>query len=222
MKTSWAALLVSASIHTFAGYAFWAAGGISNPVPSKEPIPIQISYLPAEAQVQPKPVEVRKPKTEAPKAKKINIPAEVKAVKVPAKPKAVAAPVVVAPSSAIKASADSPPAAPRTASDFMGDPQKGKIFMSYFGQLKEKIQLNLRRRYRGGGDIGVVTLFFVLNPDGSLVKANVVANRSDAGPELRNVALDSLKRAAPFGPFPKDLGNGAVAFSLKVFFDELD
>lgn len=225
MKTSWAAALAfSASIHGLIGYSFWATGGITNPVPSKDPIPIQISYVPAEAP-PPKPIEYPKPRP-ASKKKKVEIPAELPAVKsqpkLPAEAKAAARQLSSKTPAPAPAASPAPEAAPKTASDFMGDPEKGKVFLGYFGQLKEKIQLNLRRRYNGGGEMGVVTLFFVLNPDGTLVRSSVAAQRSDAGPDLQRVALDSLKRSAPFGAFPKELGKGAVAFSLKVFFDDED
>ena len=50
----------------------------------------------------------------------------------------------------------------------------------------------------------------------------VIKKESSANNRLQAVALDSLERSAPFGEFPADLGRGAVAFNLKVYFDELD
>ena len=115
------------------------------------------------------------------------------------------------------------PAKPRTAADFMTDPQKGKIFFSYFGKIKEKIHTNLRRKYRPEDtSLGVVSLFFILNPDGSLEKVEVLGKESDASLELQRVALEALKGSSPFESFPVDLGRGPLAFNLKVYFDELD
>lgn len=201
------ALLFSLSIHGVLGYSALSRGP-EEPSVSSEPIEIsQVIY--------------EKPRIE----KKESAPAFAPLKRRPAAKAVRSQPVKQAPKPSTGIPAKPPifkPPAPKTAMDFMTDPQKGKVFENYFGKLKEKIHISLRRTYRDAGDMpGVVTLYFVLNPEGNLVRAGILEKDSDAGASLQQTALDSLKRSAPFGDFPPDLGNGPVAFSLKVYFDEL-
>ncbi len=219
MRTTTAAILFSFSAHAFLGYSL-LPGMLGDSAPTSEPIPIALVRYE-------KPLSVEKvvsvpalPVKQTPVGKKIEArpePSKVIAAKL------AALPVPIAAKKETSASGAAPLAdRPKTAMDFMTDPQKGKVFFSYFGKLKEKIHLNLRRKYQQADDaLGVVTILFVLNPDGSLVKANVITKESDAAEPLQRMALDSLKRSAPFGGFPRELGNVPVAFSLKVYFDEL-
>ncbi len=214
MKTTWAALIFSLSLHAFCGFAFWE-GGLE--AIHATPEPIEISLVTERPVIPERKPELPKLKHELPKLKVQAAPPKTKIKTV-----SLTDAKKEAPKNPAAAAASSAPVRPKTAVDFMGDPQKGKVFFDYFGKLKEKIQLNLRRKYRAADDLGVVTLFFVLNPDGSLVKAGVLEKGTDAGESLQKIALEALRRSAPFGNFPKDLGNGAVAFNLKVYFDELD
>jgi len=225
MKT--AALISSLSIHAFFGI-FLFTQTVSRPVSGGEPI--QISYVHYE-----KPLILEKtqpqPKTPVMQLVPLKIPAKPHPAKPVSEKKTESrVPVFSKKKEFASENFERPqPAAPavqerpKTALDFMTDPQKGKIFYDYFGRLKEKIDLNLRRKYHGADDaLGVVSLYFVLNPDGSLVKAGVLSKESDADISLQKIALESLRRSAPFGGFPHDLGNGPLAFNLKIYFDELE
>ena len=223
MKTTWAALIFSLSLHAFCGIAFWE--GSFQDTPAK-PEPIMVSLVTQRAPAREKAPELPKQKYELPKPKPPPAAPKRNKIKTVSLAEAQKAEIKNPPPRKPAVDAPSAPAAenarPKSALDFMGDPQKGKVFIDYFGKLKEKIQLNLRRKYHGAQDsLGIVTLFFVLNPDGSLVKAGIIQKDTDAGEALQKIALEALKRSAPFGSFPKDLGNGAVAFNLKVYFDEL-
>ena len=211
MRASTAAILFSLSIHAALGYKV-LPGMLQEEVPPQEPI--QISVVSYE-----KP-PVREPVVSIPKhaAKLVAKPAPALPVKIPK--------TISLPAAKILPKSEARPVAqqqPKSAVDFMTDPQKGKIFFNYFGKLKERIHTHVRRKYsHTDSSLGVVTLYFVLNPDGFLARSGVLEKESDAGADLQRIALESLKRSAPFEVFPKDLGNGPVAFNLKIYFNDLE
>ncbi len=107
----------------------------------------------------------------------------------------------------------------RNSTDFLMDPKNGKIFINYFTTIKEKITRTIQKRYAiEGGGKGSVELIFVLNPDGHLENAWVSKEQTDADETAKIFALDCLKTAAPFGPFPKELGIEKISFNVSVFF----
>ncbi len=111
---------------------------------------------------------------------------------------------------------------PKTADEFMTDPKQGKVFVSYFGLVKEKIHRTLRKKYgHKEGGRGNVSVWFVLNADGSLRDARVIEKETEAQKNLRSFAVDCLRASAPFGKFPSELNAPEIAFTLTVFFDEI-
>lgn len=113
--------------------------------------------------------------------------------------------------------------APKTSHDFMSNPQQGKVFISYFAEVKEKIHRVFRKRYerKEGSSEGVVCLSFVLNADGSLGSYGVVSDQTRASDTLKNFSVNCLKSAAPFGNFPKELNAPQIAFTVTIYFDEI-
>ena len=101
------------------------------------------------------------------------------------------------------------------------DPKKGKVFAGYFGQIKERIGKTIRRRYSeelaGRGDVSLV---FVLRADGSL--EDVAVRKQERQPEIiaEDFAVQCVRNAAPFRPFPKELGLIKIYFSVTLLFDE--
>ena len=96
---------------------------------------------------------------------------------------------------------------PATGADLLADPQTGKVFIGYFNVLKRKIDQTVRRDYERAEMVGKgsVTLFFVLNSDGSLAAASALDGQSDAGLLAKDFAVQCLKKASPFDSFPKEL-----------------
>jgi len=111
-------------------------------------------------------------------------------------------------------------APPKTSAEIMADPEKGKIFVGYFSDVKKKIQQTLLDRYahRYSGR-GSVTLAFVLNARGSVEKVIVASKDARADEMLQDLAVQCLRESAPFGPFPQDLGSQKIAFNVTIFFD---
>ena len=111
-------------------------------------------------------------------------------------------------------------AKPKTSAEIMADPQKGKVFVGYFSDVKKKIQGTLIERYahRYSGR-GSVTLAFVLNSHGRIEKVIVASKDEQADEMLQDLAVQCLRDSAPFGDFPQDLGSQRIAFNVTIFFD---
>ncbi len=111
---------------------------------------------------------------------------------------------------------------PKTGSELLADPAKGKIFVGYFGRVKERIYRKLLDKYRHeAGDRGSVSLAFILSPDGLVQRVSVIQKESSADPALRSLAVECLKEAAPFGAFPEEIASQPISFTLTVYFDQI-
>jgi outer membrane biosynthesis protein TonB len=109
---------------------------------------------------------------------------------------------------------------PKSSAEMMADPQKGRIFISYFSEVKKKIQKTLvdrfSRRYSGKGS---VTLGFVLSSQGFVEKVAVLPKGTEGDEGLQDLAIQCLRESAPFGVFPPGLGSDRIAFNVTIFFD---
>ena len=111
-------------------------------------------------------------------------------------------------------------APPKTGVEMLADPKKGKIYLSYFGQMKKKIQKTLLERFaRRTSGKGNVTLLFVVNSEGFLEKVSISPKDAREDEMLRDMAVQCLQEAAPFGAFPPDLGSDRLAFTVTFLFD---
>lgn len=110
---------------------------------------------------------------------------------------------------------------PQTSAEILTDPVRGKIFVGYFGNVKHAIQDLLVKKYakRAIGH-GSVYLFFVLNDSGALEKISVVDKESTADEYLRELAVQCVRDAAPFGNFPQSLGTDRISFNVTIYFEE--
>lgn len=109
---------------------------------------------------------------------------------------------------------------PRTGAEIMADPQKGKVFIGYFSEVKKKIQKTLvdrfSSRYSGKGS---VALAFVLSSQGFVEKVSVLPKGTEGDTGLHELAVQCLNESAPFGAFPPGLGPDRIAFNVTIFFD---
>ena len=110
---------------------------------------------------------------------------------------------------------------PRTSAEILADPAKGKIFIGYFAEVKKKIQKTLLERYahRYSGR-GSVTLAFVLNAHGQVENVIVASKDEQADEMLQDLAVQCLRKSAPFGNFPQNLESQKITFNITIFFDE--
>ena len=85
-----------------------------------------------------------------------------------------------------------------------GDP----VLLSYFGAIRRQIQQTANDPRWGAVDVrgGLVYISFLLRPDGSIGEIRIVGDRSIPSRSLREIALEIVKAAAPFPPFPPSMG----------------
>lgn len=93
-----------------------------------------------------------------------------------------------------------------------------KDYVNYYQLIREKIRQRLKARYRSYYNEGDVSLVFVLRSDGALVSAAADPERSVRDRALIDTAVQSLREAAPFAPFPKALTLPQMSFTLTVSF----
>ena len=109
----------------------------------------------------------------------------------------------------------------RNSSDLLTDPQKGKVFSSYYAKLKEEIQRTVRKRYsRASVGEGSVSLVFVLRADGSLENILVREAETHAVSGAKDFAVECVRDSSPFKPFPKELDLLKISFSVMMSFDQ--
>lgn len=106
--------------------------------------------------------------------------------------------------------------------NLLADPEKGKVFASYFAKIKEKIQNRVQRKYsyENIGE-GSVMLLFVLDSDGSLDNVSVLEKHSTGSGAVKDFAMQCVRDAAPFDRFPSELGLNKISFNLTVLFQEV-
>lgn len=218
-KTFFSALLFSLSIHAAIGLSAWAPSFFKAQSGGASPAPSEYAQY-----------QIAAPEPSASKA-------EVSPEKKP--PQEMSAPAQKATASAktagephklpmffTKAGSGNPVpvpkiAPPKEASDFLMDPQKSRIFIDYFGRVKQRINQEVKSRYPSEeGAQGVVSLVFILNANGELKKVVVVEKETSARSELKALAVEALRRSAPFAVFPKNLNAPEIAFNLKIYFDK--
>ncbi|MBM3243784.1 MAG: hypothetical protein FJZ12_03000 [Candidatus Omnitrophica bacterium] len=91
-------------------------------------------------------------------------------------------------------------------------------YISYYQIVREKIR---RAAYRGysRNDTGEVYATFIISNDGLLKNAQIIDEKSSAGTYLRGIAFSSIKAAAPFPNFPKDLDYEELSFNVVISFE---
>jgi TonB family protein len=91
-------------------------------------------------------------------------------------------------------------------------------YINYYQLIREKIRAGLKARYNDFYRQGDVSLVFVLKADGSLTGIEVERANSTPDRSLHDIAVASVKEAAPFAPFPKALSLPSMSFNLVVSF----
>ena len=98
-----------------------------------------------------------------------------------------------------------------------GDP----ILYTYFRALREQIQhtANAQAWVPAEADAsGVVYVGFVIGRTGAIQSAAILSERSADSPTLQGAALDIVKAAAPFLPFPPSFQEAAKAVVVPIEF----
>ena len=211
------ALVFSVLLHGFAGYSIASFG---MPAAPKNEQPIEISYVRYTPEPAPRPMPALDQAIPVPSR-----PAAPRAVRQASRPRGeMTDPTAPRRQYAVE---EAPVPAPRPvpyvreSRDILKDPKRGRIFTSYFGAVKERINREVRRKYtREEFGTGSVTLIFILDKYGILENAWVSDRQSGAGPAAKAFAVRALRAASPFPSFPQDLDLPRIAFTVTVLFEE--
>lgn len=103
------------------------------------------------------------------------------------------------------------------------DDARKATYISYYKAVREKIRQFADRNYPKNRVLGEgeVFLSFVVASSGELLRVRVVNERSSDNSLLRNIAINSIRDACPFPPFPKGMNQYQITFNVVISF-ELD
>lgn len=91
-------------------------------------------------------------------------------------------------------------------------------YLSYYQIVREKIKRAAYEELYTGSEAGEVYASFVVARDGRLIEARLANDKSSGSEYLRKIALASIKDAAPFPYFPKDLDYMQLPFDVIIIF----
>jgi len=91
-------------------------------------------------------------------------------------------------------------------------------YISYYQIVREKIRRSAYQNYTRT-DTGEVYLTFVISSEGYVKGVRLVEEKSSGASYLREIALQSVKDAAPFPDFPKELDYPSLTFNVVISFE---
>ncbi|MFH1440714.1 MAG: energy transducer TonB [Candidatus Omnitrophota bacterium] len=92
-------------------------------------------------------------------------------------------------------------------------------YLSYSQISREKIRRILYENYSGSSEQGVVFVSFTISNSGKLMGVRILDDKSSKNLCLREIAIESIKEASPFPPFPKELDYSQVPFTVEIAFE---
>lgn len=95
---------------------------------------------------------------------------------------------------------------------------KDKNYISYYKLINELLRQSVI--YPQNFSEGEVAVSFVLTSDGTLKSVKVLQDTSPYNVCLRETAVQIVKNASPFPPFPKELQQMQLTFSIVICFRE--
>jgi|GEM_PF-3219381 len=90
-------------------------------------------------------------------------------------------------------------------------------YMDYYKHIREKIRQSAMQKYDQGEE-GDVTVVFILTQKGQVAGASVARAVAPVSELLRSIAVESVRKASPFPPFPPTLRYQNLEFSLEIHF----
>jgi TonB family protein len=91
-------------------------------------------------------------------------------------------------------------------------------YVNYSVAIRGKIQEWAYKNYTGT-DSGVVVVSFLVTREGLLKSVKISEKESTSNAGLRDIAVKSIKDAAPFATFPQDLDYPELSFNLMISFE---
>ncbi len=95
---------------------------------------------------------------------------------------------------------------------------KDKTYISYYKIINEKLRQAIV--YPQSFSEGEIAVIFVVSRNGNLENVEIVQDISTNNMFLRQTALEIVKNAAPFPPFPEDLNQAQLTFNIIFCFRE--
>ncbi|MBN1586330.1 MAG: hypothetical protein JW937_02755, partial [Candidatus Omnitrophica bacterium] len=96
---------------------------------------------------------------------------------------------------------------------------KEPSFQRYYADIQDRIQAEASRRSPGNLPVGEVGVVFVISKTGQLAELSLVPEESVSNRLLLDHALASVREAAPFQAFPKDIENELISFHVIFAFE---
>lgn len=97
--------------------------------------------------------------------------------------------------------------------------EKEKVYLEYYKVVREEIRRFVTESSPRFIACGEICLYFVLSSDGKLEEINVIEERSTQNQQLKKIAARSVQGAAPFSPFPENLGEKQLSFNVVISFE---
>jgi hypothetical protein len=91
-------------------------------------------------------------------------------------------------------------------------------YLSYYESLRQAIKNTALESYKWYNGDGEVYLSFIIQKDGILKELTIDKQNSTRDIYLLQVARNSISGAAPFEPFPPELGQDSISFSVVISF----
>lgn len=91
-------------------------------------------------------------------------------------------------------------------------------YISYYQLVRERIRRSAYQNY-SRTETGEIFLSFVIAQDGSLRDVRLIEEKSTPSYYLRDIAARSIRAAAPFPPFPKELDYPQLSFNVIISFE---
>lgn len=92
------------------------------------------------------------------------------------------------------------------------------LYKNYYEMIRDNIKKEAYRNYTKYEE-GEVYLSFVISQEGELLDINLFKEKSKASEFLQNIALRSVKNAAPYPKFPAELNYPKLTFNVIISFE---
>ena len=102
---------------------------------------------------------------------------------------------------------------PVLSSEKINTPAYATYYQIVRDRIRDRAYVNYTRL-----SVGEVYLTFIIRSNGALAELQILEQKSEANEFLRAVGVKSVQEAAPFPPFPKDLGYPELTFNVQISF----
>ncbi|MFA5093173.1 MAG: hypothetical protein WC543_04465 [Candidatus Omnitrophota bacterium] len=91
-------------------------------------------------------------------------------------------------------------------------------YINYYQIVREKIRRSAYQNYTHS-QTGEVYISFIISCDGSIKDVRLIEDKTTAADYLKTIALRSVRDAAPFPNFPKELDYLQLSFNIIISFE---